>query len=63
MQQGEVGADETVVCVVTATGLKDPESSARVTPAVPVVAPDLDELAATLKQVYDFTLAQARFLR
>ncbi len=63
VQQGEVGADERVVCVVTATGLKDPESSARVTPAVPVVAPDLDELAATLKQVYDFTLAQARFLR
>lgn len=57
VQAGQVGPDESVVCVVTATGLKDPETSTRATPPVPVVGPDMQQLARTLQSTYGFTLA------
>lgn len=54
---GQVGADETVVCVLTATGLKDPAASTAATPPVPVVGPDMQALARALQGTYGFTLA------
>lgn len=56
MAKGGALKDEVVVCVLTATGLKDPEASAKVNPAVPVVEPTRDALAKALAEHYGFTL-------
>lgn len=55
-QRGVISEDETVVVVLTATGLKDPDSTARALPAVPVIEPDIRTLTIALQQAYHFGL-------
>ena len=51
-----IGADDRVVVVLTSSGLKDPDTTARATPPVTVVKPDLDALREALRSTYAFTL-------
>jgi len=44
-QTGRLGKDETVVCVVSGSGLKDIASALRGTEPIPVIDPNLDALA------------------
>lgn len=54
--RGEVDERETVVAVLTATGLRDPGATAEALPAVPVVEPEMDALKAALKSNYGFSI-------
>jgi threonine synthase len=47
---------ERVVVVLTASGLKDPGTTAKALPSVPVIEPRLDALAAALRTAYRFTM-------
>jgi threonine synthase len=53
--QGAIREGDTVVALMTATGLKDPEATAAPAGALPVVGPDLAELLAALRSTYNFT--------
>jgi threonine synthase len=53
---GVIRDGESVVVVLTATGLKDPESTARALPAVPVIQPQFSALTEALRQAYHFAL-------
>ncbi|MFI5265892.1 MAG: pyridoxal-phosphate dependent enzyme [Chloroflexota bacterium] len=52
LQQGAIKPDETVVAVVTATGLKDPEMAASRFGEPPLVQPEIDDLQRVLGDVY-----------
>ncbi len=54
--EGMLGEHETVVAVMTASGLKDPEPTAREAGEIPVVTPDLAVLGDALKRAYGFDL-------
>jgi len=56
VDQGEIDRDEVVIAIVTSSGLKDPDATRKVLPEVPIIAPDLHELSAALKTVYNFQL-------
>lgn len=53
-EEGEIGADDTVVVVNTATGLKDPAATAAHAPETPTVGDDVHEFLGTLKDVYGY---------
>ena len=50
--EGEIGPDETVVAFLTSTGLKDPETTARHLPPIPLVEPDLPSVTRALLDSY-----------
>jgi threonine synthase len=54
--EGIIGQDDLVVAVMTATGLKDPEPTAREAGEIPVVPADLTALRDALKRAYGFDL-------
>lgn len=45
---GKISADETVVCIATGTGLKDPHSATLLFPDLPAINPDISEISAFL---------------
>lgn len=47
---------ETVVALVTSSGLKDPQVSASLLPAAPAIEPTLDSLARALHEAYGYRL-------
>ncbi len=47
--------DDTVVALMTASGLKDPQATAAHTAAVPVVGDDFGEFLSTLHSRYGFS--------
>ena len=53
-EEGEIGADDTVVALNTATGLKDPAASSAHAPEIPTVGGDVHEFLGTLKDVYGY---------
>jgi threonine synthase len=53
---GTVPPDATAVCVVTSTGLKDPEVTRRVLPPVPLIEPNAGALAEALRNTYGLEL-------
>ena len=53
--QGQAAADDTVVAVLTSSGLKDTVATAEILPPPPQIAPELAELRQALEQTYDFT--------
>ena len=55
--EGILDEHETAVAVITASGLKDPEPTAREAGEIPLVAPDLAVLRDALKRAYGFELA------
>lgn len=55
-KMGEIQRDERVVCLLTASGLKDTGTTASRLPAVPVVSADMSELEQALKSSYRFSL-------
>jgi threonine synthase len=54
VEEGKIGAEETVVAFLTSTGLKDPETTARHLPSIPLVDPDLVSVVTALRESYDF---------
>jgi len=54
--EGKIDEDETVVALVTSGGLKDPATTQRVLPNVPVVQPNMDALRKGLAEAYDYIL-------
>ncbi len=54
VQTGRIGADESVVAVVTSSGLKDPGSTQQYLPKIPVVQPNLEALKAGLAAAYGY---------
>ena len=55
--EGIIGREDLVVAVMTATGLKDPEPTAREAGEIPVVPADLMALRDALKRAYAFELS------
>lgn len=55
-QSGRLSRRGTVVVVLTASGLKDPETTARLLPPVPTIAPSIDNLRNTLSDAYAFSV-------
>ena len=53
-EEGEIGADDTVVAVNTATGLKDPAAADAHAPEIPTVGGDVHEFLGTLEDVYGY---------
>jgi threonine synthase len=54
--QGAIGEGDTVVVLMTATGLKDPDATASRRPAeIPLIGGDLAEFLAALRSAYGFT--------
>ncbi len=53
-EDGMVGDDDLVVAFLTSSGLKDPETTAKHLPQIPVVEPTLEALKSALASSYDF---------
>ena len=54
--EGKIGPDDTVVAVLTSTGLKDPVTTQKNMPTVPHINPDRDELRKALANSYGIKL-------
>lgn len=55
-QRGEITPGDTVVALLTAGGLKDPEVSQTSLPGIPSIRPTLDDLERGLRDHYEFPL-------
>lgn len=55
-REGRLDEDACVVCLLTSTGLKDPTATAGELPPVPLIQPDLGQLARALKETYGVDL-------
>ena len=55
VEQGKISPGDEVVAFLTSGGLKDPESTARHLPAIPLIEPNLDSLLSALNETYAFT--------
>lgn len=53
-EDGKVGDDDLVVAFLTSSGLKDPETTAKHLPQIPVIEPTLEALKSALASSYDF---------
>jgi threonine synthase len=52
VREGIIDETDTVVCFLTAGGLKDPETSLRYLPDIPLIEPNLDALRDALRATY-----------
>jgi threonine synthase len=55
-QEGLIQQHERVVVVMTSSGLKDPDATAKALPSVPVVEPRLNDLREKLRTAYGFAM-------
>jgi threonine synthase len=55
-REGLVQDDETIVCFLTAGGLKDPDTTLKYLPAIPLIEPNLPALEQALASTYGFKL-------
>lgn len=55
-EQGKIDEGETVVAVLTSSGLKDPKSTASRMPSVPIITPDEKVLSQALEKEYGVRL-------
>ncbi len=56
VDQGKLDHDDIIIAIVTSSGLKDPNTTRKVLPEVPVIKPDLQALSSVLRDVYEFQL-------
>ena len=56
-QAGTIAANDRVVAILSATGLKDPESPQTYLPTIPQIQPTFDELVRALKETYHFQIS------
>jgi threonine synthase len=54
--RGTINNDDTVVLIMTSSGLKDPSPIRQKSPEVPLVEPDLRKLKDIMSDVYDFKI-------
>jgi threonine synthase len=59
VEQGTMDPDQTVVAVLTSSGLKDPETTLKHLPEIQVAEPTLDGLTRFLREVYGFEIPAA----
>jgi threonine synthase len=52
VQEGVIKEDETVVCFLTAGGLKDPETTLKYLPDIPLIEPNLEAMRDALRKTY-----------
>ncbi len=52
VQEGVIKERETVVCFLTAGGLKDPETTLKYLPDIPLIEPNLEAMAEALRTTY-----------
>jgi threonine synthase len=52
VESGDVRPDETVVALLTSSGLKDPDVTLRYVPPIPLIEPDFDDLQRALRDSY-----------
>jgi threonine synthase len=57
-RQGTIRPADTVTCLITAGGLKDPSVAAKSITPIPKVPPDLDRMLDAVQQVYDVDARQ-----
>jgi threonine synthase len=57
--EGIIKESDTVVCFLTAGGLKDPETSLRYLPDIPLIEPNLEALRDALRQTYGVEIGTA----
>lgn len=55
-KEGKISATDKAVAVLTSTGLKDPATTRKHLPEVPVIQPNMEELRTALKASYDMEL-------
>lgn len=58
-EEGLIREHETVVCFLTAGGLKDPETTLRYLPHIPLIDPNLEDLEDALASAYGFRMPAA----
>ena len=56
VDEGKIGDDDLVVAFLTSGGLKDPETTAKHLPAIPLIEPNLDALRSALEGTYGFAV-------
>lgn len=54
--EGLLDPDETLVAFLTSSGLKDPETTSKYLPEIPLCQPDLDSLRQVLRETYAFEM-------
>jgi threonine synthase len=54
LQEGVISEDDSVICFLTAGGLKDPETTQRYLHDIPLIEPNLEALEKTLAESYGF---------
>ena len=52
----EIDRAETVIALLTSSGLKDPDVTLPYVPSIPAIEPNVDSLEAALRDAYQFTL-------
>jgi len=52
--EGRLGDDDVVVAFLTSGGLKDPETTSKHLPPIPLIEPNLESLLSTLESAYGF---------
>ena len=55
-KEGVIKPDDKVVALITSTGMRDPETTAKHLPKPPVIAPTMADLRAALKNSYGYQL-------
>jgi threonine synthase len=54
VEEGNLHGDDEVVAFLTSGGLKDPETTSKHLPAIPLIEPNLESLLSTLQSAYGF---------
>ncbi|NIM46033.1 MAG: threonine synthase [Nitrososphaeria archaeon] len=57
-EEGEIDRDETVVCIITSGGLKDPNAAETSTPPLPSIRPEWRAFTEFMKEYYHFSLTK-----
>jgi threonine synthase len=52
VREGIIERDETVVVLITGSGLKDPEAITKIVGEVPTIKPDIEEFEKVIRHVY-----------
>jgi threonine synthase len=52
VERGDIRPEETVVALLTSSGLKDPDVTLRYVPPIPLIQPDFDDLGRALRESY-----------
>lgn len=56
LKQGKIDPEQTVVVLITSTGLKDPDATRAVLPEIPCINPTLEEMKAAMESCYGVSI-------